>query len=157
MRKGYLATYAKVLLIIIFIVGIALGVYYFLKDKYGSEQLKTIKTDMLLIEGKTKIIAQKVKIKEKNVSYIGKKISDITQEPDDIKFLQEQGIIDIKGKNTNYYVLDKSNLEELGLQTIKLEEGCYIVEYNTNEIIYSKGVTDTDGTTKYKLSELQNN
>ena len=36
MRKGYLATYAKVLLIIIFIVGIALGVYYFLKDKYGS-------------------------------------------------------------------------------------------------------------------------
>ena len=147
MRKGYLATYAKVLLIIIFIVGIALGVYYFLKDKYGSEQLKTIKTDMLLIEGKTKIIAQKVKIKEKNASYIGKKISDITQESDDIKFLQEQGIIDIKVKNTNYYVLDKS----------KLEEGCYIVEYNTNEIIYSKGVTGTDGTTKYKLSELQNN
>jgi hypothetical protein len=157
MRKGYLATYAKVLLIIIFIVGIALGVYYFLKDKYGSEQLKTIKTDMLLIEGKTKIIAQKVKIKEKNASYIGKKISDITQETDDIKFLQEQGIIDIKGKNTNYYVLDKSNLEELGLQTIKLEEGCYIVEYNKNEIIYSKGVTGADGTTKYKLSELQNN
>ena len=154
MRKGYFATYVKIILIVIVIIAIVLGVFYFLKDQYNTEQVKTVKTDMLLIEGKTKIVAQKVKIKEKNANYIGKKISDISEENDDIKSLQENGIIDINAKNVNYYILDKSNLEELGLFTIKLEDGCYIVEYNTNDIIYSKGVKDKDGNIKYKLSEF---
>ena len=76
-------------------------------------------------------------------------------EDKEIKELQEKGIIDLNSKNVKYYTLNQSNLEELGLSNIKLEEGFYIVDYNSNEIIYSKGVENQDGNRLYKLSEFQ--
>lgn len=154
MKRGYFKTYAKTFFIILIICAIAIGIVYYLKHEYDGEQIETIKTNMLLIEGKTKIIAEKVKIKEKNASYVGTKIEKETEDKE-IKELQEKGIIDLNSKNVKYYTLNQSNLEELGLSNIKLEEGFYIVDYNSNEIIYSKGVENQDGNRLYKLSEFQ--
>ena len=64
------------ILVILVIIGILIGISYYLKQKYEEETIKTIKTDMLLIKGKTKIVAEKVRIKEKDASYVGKKIED---------------------------------------------------------------------------------
>ena len=153
MKRGYLKTYIKILFLLAIIASVIYGGIYFLKKGYANEQFETIKTNMLLIEAKTKIVAEKMKMKEKDTSYVGRKIEE--RDMEDIKALQEKGMIDTEEKENIYYILEKSHLEELGLTTIKLEEGYYIVEYNTNEIIYSKGVEDKNGNKLYKLTEIE--
>lgn len=154
MRKGYLKTYAKMILLIAIIIAIVIGVIYFMKNEYDVELSETIKTDMLLIEGKTKVVAEKVRIKERDATYVGTKVEKDTEEKD-IKVLQEKGIIDINTKDSNYYILRQEHLKELGLDTIKLKDDYYIVEYSSNEIIYSKGVKDSNENMIYKLSEFK--
>lgn len=156
MKRGYFKTYAKILFFLIIIAAIICGIGYFFKSQYDDEQFETIKTDMLLIEAKTKVVAEKVKMKEKDASYVGRKIEEVKEE-EDIKNLQERGIINLEEKSSVYYILEKGDLEELGLVTINLENSYYIVEYNTNEIIYSKGIKDKDGNMIYKLSDLERN
>ena len=110
MRKGYGRVYAGILFIILVIGIIIYGVLKYAKKEVDSEQFETIKTDMLLIEAKTSIVAQKVKIKEKDAKYIGNKIEN--DENEDIKKLEQHGIIELKKEN-NYYILDDNNLDEL--------------------------------------------
>ena len=142
MRKGYGRVYAGILFIILVIGIIIYGVLKYAKKEVDSEQFETIKTDMLLIEAKTRIVAQKVKIKEKDAKYIGNKIEN--DENEDIKKLEEHGIIELKKEN-NYYILDDNNLDELELSVRNQKQGNYIVEYNSNEIIYTSGIKDKDG------------
>lgn len=152
MRKGYGRVYAGILFIILVIGIIIYGVLKYAKKEVDSEQFETIKTDMLLIEAKTSIVAQKVKIKEKNAKYIGNKIEN--DENEDIKKLEEHGIIELKKEN-NYYILDDNNLDELELSVRNQKQGNYIVEYNSNEIIYTSGIKDKDGNILYKLSDIE--
>jgi len=154
MKRGYFKTYAKTFFFILLIALIAIGVVYYLKSEYNIEQLETIKTNMLLIEGKTKIIAEKVRIKEKDATYVGTKVEKETED-EKIKELQEKGVIDLKTKDANYYILEQNDLEKLGLTNIMLEEGVYIVEYTSNEIVYSEGIDIEDGKKLYKLSEIE--
>ena len=35
------------------------------------------------------------------------------------------------------------------------KQGNYIVEYNSNEIIYTSGIKDKDGNILYKLSDIE--
>ena len=152
MRKGYGRVYAGILFIILVIGIIIYGVLKYAKKEVDSEQFETIKTDMLLIEAKTSIVAQKVKIKEKDAKYIGSKIEN--DENEDIKKLEEHGIIELKKEN-NYYILDDNNLYELELSVRNQKQGNYIVEYNSNEIIYTSGIKDKDGNILYKLSDIE--
>ena len=152
MRKGYGRVYAGILFIILVIGIIIYGVLKYAKKEVDSEQFETIKTDMLLIEAKTSIVAQKVKIKEKDAKYIGNKIEN--DENEDIKKLEEHGIIELKKEN-NYYILDNNNLDELELSVRNQKQGNYIVEYNSNEIIYTSGIKDRDGNILYKLSDIE--
>lgn len=154
MKRGYFKTYAKTFFFILLIALITIGVVYYLKSEYNIEQLETIKTNMLLIEGKTKIIAEKVNIKEKDATYVGRKVEKETED-EKIKYLQEKEIIDLNAKDVNYYILEQSHLEELGLTNIMLEDGLYIVEYTSNEIIYSNGIEIDENTKVYKLSEIE--
>ena len=144
--------YAGIIFIILVIGIIIYGVLKYAKKEVDSEQFETIKTDMLLIEAKTSIVAQKVKIKEKDAKYIGNKIEN--DENEDIKKLEEQGIIELKKEN-NYYILDDNNLDELELSVRNQKQGNYIVEYNSNEIIYTSGIKDKDGNILYKLSDIE--
>ena len=152
MRKGYGRVYAGIIFIILVIGIIIYGVLKYAKKEVDSEQFETIKTDMLLIEAKTSIVAQKVKIKEKDAKYIGSKIEN--DENEDIKKLEEHGIIELKKEN-NYYILDDNNLDELELSVRNQKQGNYIVEYNSNEIIYTSGIKDKDGNILYKLSDIE--
>ena len=154
MKRGYFKTYVKILFFIGVIIAIIYGVGYFLKNEYDDEQFETIKTNMLVIEAKTKMVAEKIKMKEKDAVYIGKKVEE-EKDDEDIKKLQENGIINLEEKNNIYYILRKNDLEELGLTTVNLEGGYYIVEYNSNEIIYTKGVKDKSGNLLYKLSDME--
>ena len=153
MRKGYIATYAKTFFIILIIIAIVVAVGSYLRKQYGVEQTKDIKTDMLLVQGKIKILSEKVKIKEKGVKYIGTKLEDVKGN-EDIKLLIEKKIIEIDAKDAKYYVLNNDDLKKLELENINLDEGVYIVDYKTDEIIYSKGVVTEEGNILYKLSEM---
>ena len=144
--------YAGILFIILVIGIIIYGVLKYAKKEVDSEQFETIKTDMLLIEAKTSIVAQKVKIKEKDAKYIGSKIEN--DENEDIKKLEEHGIIELKKEN-NYYILDDNNLDELELSVRNQKQGNYIVEYNSNDFIYTSGIKDKDGNILYKLSDIE--
>lgn len=154
MKKGYFKTYAKTVFFIAIIVAVIVAATYFLKDEYNNEYFETVKTDMLLIEGKTKVVAETVKMKQKDASYMGKKIKEVLAE-DEIKRLEESKIIDTSKKGSNYYVLERNDLEEIGLETVDIN-GYYIVEYTNNEIIYSEGIENKEGNRLYKLTEIKN-
>ena len=152
-RKSLLATYIKIILVIAVIVAIVYGVIKILDDGYNKEEFETVKTDMLLIQGKTEIIAQKVDIKEKGAEYIGTKIEE-KQEDGAIQNLINNNIIDIESEDSNYYCIDDENLKELELENISTEN-YFIVDYKKNDVIYVDGIQDSNGNTVYKLSDMQ--
>lgn len=152
-RKGVLTTYIKIILVILLI---AVAIYFSLKiiyREYDANEIETIKTDMLLIQGKTEVIAQKVEIKEKGAEYIGTKLSE-KQDEEKIQNLIQKGIIDIDSKKHNYYCIDKEDLKELGLNDIEIDD-YYIVDYKQNDIISVEEIQKQDGSIVYKLSEMK--
>ena len=108
---------------------------------------------MLLIQGKTEVIAQKVEIKEKGAEYVGTRI-DEKQDEEKIQNLIQKEIIDVNSKEHNYYCIDKEDLQELGLNNIEIED-YYIVDYKQNDIISVEEIQKQDGSIVYKLSEMK--
>ena len=153
MRKSVIFTYIKIFLVIAIIgVIIFFGIKFFNKE-YDKEEFETVKTNMLLIQAKTELIAQKVDIEEKGVKYIGTKISD-KKEDERIKKLIDNKVIDIDSDKSNYYCIDNNNLSELGLNDIKIDD-YYIIDYKKNDVIYIYGIKDSNGNIVYKLSEME--
>lgn len=153
MRKSLLGTYIKIIIAVLIIVALIYGAIKFLYNEYDKQEYETVKTNMLLIQNKTEIIAQKVEIKEKDAKYIGTKIKE-KENNADIQNLINNKIIDIKSKEHNYYCIDNLNLKELGLENIEIDN-FYIVDYEKNDIIYVDGIEDSTGNVIYKLSEMK--
>lgn len=111
--------------------------------------LQTINTNMMLIQAKTKTIAEQAKFNNDTSNYKGILVSDISGDKNIDKLVNE-GIIEDTSK---CYMLTEEDLSNMGLEKISIDEG-YIVNYDTEDIIYVKGV-EKDGKTYYKLSELK--
>ena len=151
-RKSLLATYIKIIIVILLIAAGIYAVYRLVHKSYNEAEFETIKTDMLSIQVQTETVAQKVEIKEKGAKYIGTKIDD-KLEDEKVQNLINNNIIDVESKKSNLYCLDNSNLEELGLSNIKVDS-FYIVDYKQNEVIYVDGIQNSNGETVYKLSDM---
>lgn len=152
-RKSLVVTYIKIFIVIaIIVVGIILALK-FLNKEYNSQEYETIKTDMLLIQGQTEVLAQKVAIEEDDAEYIGTKLEH--KEIDEtIQNLIDKEIVDLDSEDSNYYCLDNSNLEELGLEDVRTDN-FFIVDYKQNDIIYIDGIEDAEGNIVYKLSDMK--
>lgn len=152
-RKSLVVTYIKIFIVIaIIVVGIIVALK-FLNKEYNSQEYETIKTDMLLIQGQTEVLAQKVAIEEDDAEYIGTKLED--KEIDEtIQNLIDKEIVDLDSEDSNYYCLDNSNLEELGLEDVRTDN-FFIVDYKQNDIIYIDGIEDSEGNIVYKLSDMK--
>ena len=152
-QKSLVVTYIKIFIVIaIIVVGIILALK-FLNKEYNSQEYETIKTDMLLIQGQTEVLAQKVAIEEDDAEYIGTKLED--KEIDEtIQNLIDKEIVDLDSEDSNYYCLDNSNLEELGLEDVRTDN-FFIVDYKQNDIIYIDGIEDAEGNIVYKLSDMK--
>lgn len=151
-RKNLSVTYIKIILVIlIIVVGVYLGLKALSKE-YNNEEYETIKTNMLLIQSKTEVIAQKVEIEEEGAEYIGIKIEE-KQSDEKIQKLIHSNVIDLESKENNYYCIDNENLENLGLDGIKVED-YYIVDYKQNDVIYVDGIKNDAGNIVYKLSDM---
>ena len=151
-KKSLLATYVKIFIVIALMSATIYALIRFVDNGYSNEMYETIKTNMLLIQGKTEVISQKVEIKEKGAELIGTKIKD-KQEEEPIKKLIQAGIINIESKDNNYYCLSNEDLKKLGLENITTNN-YYIVDYKKNDIIYVDGIQNQSGNIVYKLSEM---
>lgn len=152
-KKGLISAYIKIILIILILGVVVYGALKIFIDAQEKMKFETIKTNMLLIQGKTEVIAQKVNIKEKDAKYIGIKIKE-KQDDEKIKNLVNNNIIDIDSKDSNLYCIDNLALRELGLDSIEIED-YYIVDYKKNDVIYVDGVENEDDKVVYKLSEMK--
>lgn len=147
---GHITTTICIVIISLLVLGIA----YNVQDKYQEEKAQNYETDMLLIQGKVKVMGQEATIQKNEELLKGRKVSENLEDEEVVKLLENKVISQDEEKFSKYYILAKENLEEIGLNGIELNEGYYIVNYDTYEIIFTKGVS-IEESTFYKLSELQ--
>ena len=148
-------TLITTVVLVIVIAALVFAVVYYARIQYAKENLEDLKTDMLLVQAKVQNMEGEYTLEKKDEVLKGTKISEM-QEEQGIKSFIENSKIDIKEKGKKYYVLNKENLNELGLEQVNLEENCYyIVEYTKKEVYYSKGFTYTDGKTYYEINEIE--
>ena len=152
--KHIIWTYTKILIVIGIIVAIVWGAIQYLQKEYKEENFETIKTNMLLIQAKIQVVAEKKAMKEKGADYIGKPIIEMAED-EKVKELIKKDIIDPNAKKSEYYILTNEDLVQLELQNIQLEDAYYVVDYKTDEVIYTEGITDLQGNVVYKLSEIK--
>ena len=157
MKSEKAMTLITTAILVVVITALVFAVVYYARMQYAKECLEDIKTDMLLVQAKVKTIQGEYTLEKKNEEILkGTKLLDM-QENETIKQFIEKENIDINEKDKKSYVLNKENLEELGLEKVALEENTYyIVEYTTNEVYYTKGFTYSDGNTYYELKQIEN-
>lgn len=139
---------ALTITVIVLIILASIGIYT------GTEiikqaNLQNINTNMMLIQAKTKTISEQAKFNKDTSNYKGTKVTEVTGNKEVEKLLSENKIED----SENCYLLSQNDLNEMGLEKVNEDSG-YIVNYETNEIIYVKGFEAKDKT-YYKLSEMK--
>ena len=149
-------TFIAMIFIVILIALLVFGVVYFTRIQVSNEKLETLKTNMLLIQAKTNVIAQDVEMKVENATLKGTKLADM-KEDEIIKSFLEKGVIDENSGDSDFYVLKDQDIKDLGLENVEIEDGSYyIVDYKKNDIITTNGFEASDKNMYYKLSELEN-
>lgn len=147
-------SYILLLIVVLVIIAIGIGIFHFVLTEYDNKVEETIKTDMLLIKGKIKVLYESSVAKEDDTLLKGRKVSE-NLEDEKIKRILEKKVISQDEENfDSYYIIDKQTLEEIGLEDIKLKEENYIIiNYKTKEVIYSQGF-EIEGKECYKLTQL---
>lgn len=140
-------------LIALILAIIVIGIVVFIGFKYANnyienEEKEDIKTTMLTIQGKITNIQNKHIVDESN-SLKGTKI-DLENNSTVYNINEELKKALLTIENPELYILNETELNELGIKDIKINDTeFYVVEYNTKEVFYSLGVNG-----KYKLSEM---
>lgn len=156
MKSEKAMSYKMLIICVLIISVLIITAGYFINNKVESEKITTYQTDMLLIQGKVKVLSQESTMQKNDEILKGEKLENKLDE-EFVKRLLENQIINQGEENFNkYYVWNKETLKEVGLENIKLTDGFYIVNYETDEVIYSEGI-QVDDKTCYKLSEIANN
>lgn len=118
-------------------------------------RVQSVTTDLLLIQAKIRIINEKIVFEtdedKKLELYVGTKLSEGNSILEKMKNKSIITTDDIS--NNNYYLLSKDNLISMGLES-KNSNDEYVVDYTTEEVIYVKGVKNSEGKYLYKLSEM---
>lgn len=142
------------LICIVLILAIIGAILYIVNNLNQERILENYQTEMLMLQSKVKILSQEAIMQKKDELLKGKKVSE-NLEDENIKMLLENKVISQEEESFDkYYILDRATIEEMGLSNIVLEQGFYIVNYNTDEIIYSNGIV-LGKETYYKLSQIQ--
>lgn len=147
-EKGITLT-TLVITVIVMIIIASVGIYAG-TNIIKQANLQNINTNMMLIQAKVKTISEQAKFNKDTSNYKGKKVIEVVGNKK-VDELVEKHILE---NEENYYLLSQTDLNEMGLEKIEISEG-YIVNYDTNEIIFVKGFEEKDHT-YYKLSEMKN-
>lgn len=150
-----------IILLILAAVGITQGTSI-IKDAY----LQTLNTNMLLVQGKAKMIYEHNLFNAEEQPLIGKNLSEEIEDEEikaQIDYLKSQENVIQKNSEheeeqaySDYYIWTQNELNEVELTSVTLDEGFFIVNYITEEVIYSEGFEYTDNNKYYKLSDTIN-
>lgn len=143
------------IIIVISVIILGIGVNFGLQ-KYKEAQIKTLNTDMLLVEWKLKAYIDDQKAEGKTeITYLGTKVSEI-KENVLIKDFLSKNIIP-ENEYDKYYVLNDEDMKNAGLEITNYEDSYYLINYETYEIIITKGCKMISGEILYKLSDIEKN
>lgn len=152
-QKG-ITIIALIITVIIMLILTTIVVRYSV-EAINRAKLEDLKTNMLLIQGKSKTIYEKYSFKEIE-ELTGLKYSP--QETALISYVISDGLQQELDKNDVdlYYIWEQEDLVNNGLGTITSnQKEFFMVDYLTGEVYYSLGYTK-DGVTYYSLTSLQN-
>lgn len=143
------------IIIVISVIILGIGVNFGLQ-KYKEAQIKTLNTDMLLVEWKLKAYIDDQKAEGKTeITYLGTKVSEL-KENVLIKDFLSKNIIP-ENEYDKYYVLNDEDMKNAGLEITNYEDSYYLINYETYEVIITKGCKMLSGNVLYKLSDIEKN
>ena len=139
MRNFFKWTLSVIILTMLVILAI-----HFVEGQVDKNVQEDIKTEMLQVQAKSKIVLEKHHV-DSNNALIGEKMDDSLIE-------EKYNITDI----ANYYKWTKEVLQEQGIKDSVINENdYYLINYETGEVVYSEGYKTEDGNVYYKLSEIK--
>ncbi len=151
MRKEDGLSIIEIILALTIIIGLIIAGYTALKKWVENKKIEDIKGNMLLIQGKCKILEEGKKVnKTEDSTLIGSKISDNRENEIVAEFLNKK-ILD-EEKLEEYYFLTDEDLKSLGLDLKNEANSYYIVNYEENTVFITSGYNN-DENIEYKLSE----
>ncbi len=152
MRKQNGMSYITLVLWVLLIIVIGVISVKLLLNESKNRKIENIITDMLLVQGKIKVISQENEMNEEENPLIGKKLSE-NLEDEKIKKIIDNKVINVEGESLEqYYIIDAETIKTLNLED-NLDGEYYIVNYETYEIIYSKGI-EYENEMHYTLTQL---
>lgn len=130
-----------VMLVIMMIVMIIIAgvIVYEGTSTIGSAKKQSIYTNMLLIQAKARTIKDKVDFGE--AEYVGTKINE-----------EVKTKYGITGEDS--YELSQNDLYDMGVEVSGNNE--YIVDYDSDEVYYTKGIQDKEKNVYYSLTDISN-
>lgn len=111
-----------------------------------------LQTDLLLIQGKVKVIQGKSEVNGNKDGYLGQKVSE--SDNNKIKDLLKQ--LNISEEDfEKYFILCQNDFDAMGIGGELKNKGdnLFVVNYDDTEVIYTKGIK-VDGKVKYKLTDI---
>lgn len=150
-KESGMGLLAIIFIIVLIIVLVVLG-YYTVKKITKDKKLEDIKANMLLIQGKCKILEENTKVNKNEDNILGKKVSDMKEDQIVAQFL-EKNIIP-EDKLEKYYVLSNEDLNNMEIDVQNEENSYYIVNYEEDSVYITKGyMNEETNEIVYKLEE----
>ncbi len=150
-KESGMGLLAIIFIIVLIIVLVVLG-YYTVKKITKDKKLEDIKANMLLIQGKCKILEENTKVNKNEDNILGKKVSDMKEDQIVAQFL-EKNIIP-EDKLDKYYVLSNEDLNNMEIDVQNEENSYYIVNYEEDSVYITKGyMNEETNEIVYKLEE----
>ena len=142
-----------IILTLIIAASVAGGVYY-VRMQYGIAKIKTIRTNMSLIELKAEEYLNKQKAEGKEeTNYIGTKLSEI-KDNEIVSDLISKGVV-TEEECEKYYMLSDEDLISLSTNVYNEKDSFYLINYETWEVIITSGCRLEGDSILYKLSDIE--
>lgn len=142
----------KLILMLLFIILIVATTVYLVRMQYNKVKIETIKTDLLQVQWKIKDYIDKQTVQGEEKQYLGTKLSEMIDDPILQDFFSNK--ILSEAEYEKYYVLKDENLATAGLEITNYTDSYFIINYETYEVIVSKGCKYSEKEILYKLSDI---
>ncbi len=141
-----------IFLVIIIIIGLGFLAYFFIKNSAKENKIVDIEANMLLIQGKCKVLQETSKVNNNTDNLKGRKLSEMGEDSIISEFLTKELIPG--DKLDKYYALSNDDLSAMGLDIQNEENSYYIVNYEENTVFITEGYTNTEtNEVVYKLEQ----
>ena len=131
-----------IIISVLVIVAIAIFAYNFVVNTADEQKIEDIRTNMLLIQGRCKILQETTKVNNNQEGLKGRKLSEIQDDRIISEFLN-RNIIDSTNLD-KYYALSNDDLTSMELDIQNEENSYYVVNYEDNTVYITKGYTVGD-------------